>query len=257
MNIKFKIVIIGSGNVATQLGKALKKSGHEIVFVFSRTIKHASILGKKLNTSFGNNLKLLPTLNADVYILSVKDDAIADIVNKLPDLNNSLVIHTSGATDISVLAKKFKNCGVLWPIQTIKSNSKIDFKEVPIIIEACNNLSEKKLKQLALTLSSKIVSYNSKQRKIVHLAATLSNNFVNHIYWLAEQLLKKNNLPFHLLNPLILSTANLGVTNPYASQTGPAKRNDIKTMKAHLKLLPNSNYKELYKLLSKSISKSI
>jgi hypothetical protein len=66
-------------------------------------------------------------------------------------------------------------------------------------------------------------------------------------------LLKKHHMPFELFGPLILSTAENGMKDPKASQTGPAKRNDKKTMKAHLKLLPDKNYRNLYKMLSKSI----
>ena len=103
------IVLIGSGNVATQLGQAFKKCGHTIIFVYSPTLSHASKLGIKLNTKFGNSLAAVSNFSADVYILAVKDDAISEITQNLVVPKKSLVIHTSGATDISVLKKKFKN----------------------------------------------------------------------------------------------------------------------------------------------------
>ena len=89
--------------------------------------------------------------------------------------------------------------------------------------------------------------------RVLHLGAVWVNNFPNHLYYLSESLLKKHHLPFELFGPLILSTAENGIKNPKASQTGPAKRNDKKTMKEHLKLLPDKNYRDLYKMLSKSI----
>ncbi|MBI4931278.1 MAG: DUF2520 domain-containing protein [Bacteroidetes bacterium] len=252
-----KIFLIGSGNVATQLGKAFKRCGQQIVFIYSPNFSHAAILGKKLKTSFGKTMDAFAEFPADIYIIAVKDDAITEVVKKLPALKNSLVIHTSGATDIAVLKKKFKNCGVLWQIQTIKARTKVDFRKVPLVIEGSNPSSEKKIKQLANGLSRKVYVFNSHQRKILHLGAVWANNFPNHMYYLAETLLKKHKLPFELFGPMILSTAENGIKNPHASQTGPAKRNDKKTMNEHLKLLSgNKKFRDLYKLISKSILQS-
>lgn len=241
--------------MATQLGTAFKKLGHKIVFVYSPNISHAATLGTRLNTAWGKSLDALEQYPADVCILAVKDDAIAEVVKKMPPLKNSLILHTSGATDISVLKKKFKNCGVLWQVQTMKAGTKIDFKEVPLVIEANNPSSKTKLMQLARSLSPKIYSLNSQQRRVLHLGAVWVNNFPNHLYYLSERLLKKHHLPYELFGSLILSTAENGIKNPKASQTGPAKRNDKKTMQEHLKLLPDKNYRALYKLLSQSIIK--
>ena len=163
------------------------------------------------------------------------------------------MIHTSGATDISVLKKKFRNCGVLWQVQTIKSRTKVDFKKVPLVIEASNPSSKQKLLKLAHALSNKVYSLNSQQRRVLHLGAVFVNNFPNHLYYLSQELLKKHKMPFELFEPLILSTAENGMKDPKTAQTGPAKRNDKKTMDAHLKLLPGKNYRTLYKLISKSI----
>ncbi|MBI3501698.1 MAG: DUF2520 domain-containing protein [Bacteroidetes bacterium] len=248
-----RIFLIGSGNVATQLGKAFRQCGHKIVFVYSPNILHANKLGKELKCAWGKSLEAIAHFPADVYIIAVKDDAIAEVIKQMPAIKNKFVIHTSGATDISILKKKFKNCGVLWQAQTIQLRSKIDFKKVPLVIEASNPSSEKILKKLANDLSDKVYSFNSKQRRVLHLGAVWVNNFPNHLYVLAETLLKKYNLPFELFGPLMLSTVQSGMKNPKAAQTGPAKRNDKKTMSAHLKLLPDKNYKTLYKLLSASI----
>lgn len=251
-----KIFLIGSGNVATQLGKAFKRGGHEIVFVYSPNFFHAAILGKELKTSFGKTLDAVSEFPADVYIIAVKDDVIAEVVQQMPSLKDKLVIHTSGATDISVLKKKFKNCGVLWQVQTIKARTKVDFKKVPLVIEASNPSAEKKLKQLANELSGKVYLLNSHQRRVLHLGAVWVNNFPNHLYVFAEALLKKHKMPFELFGPLMLSTTESGMKNPKAAQTGPAKRNDKKTMNEHLKLLSDKNYRNIYKLISKSILNS-
>ena len=249
-----KIAVIGSGNVAVQLGKAFRKCGHKIVFVYSRNLEHAEKLGRILKTDCGNNLNELTNHQADVFLIAVKDDAIGEVVRKMPSINNGLVVHTSGAADISVLKKKFKNCGVFWQIQTIKERTQKDFKKVPVIIEASNAAAEKKLKRLADDLSNEVYVLNSLQRRALHLGAVFVNNFPNHLFYLAEKLLKKHKLPFALYYPLILSTIESAMKNPEEAQTGPARRSDKKTMKAHLKLLPDKKYKTIYNLLSKSIT---
>jgi len=61
-------------------------------------------------------------------------------------------------------------------------------------------------------------------------------------------------VPFAILQPLIQETAKKILDlSPYDAQTGPAKRNDSKTIRRHFEQLPN-NYKEIYSLLTKSIS---
>lgn len=251
-----KIFLLGSGNVATQLGKAFKRCGHEIVFVYSPTMGHAAKLGIELKTSFGSDLSSIlrfGKIKADVYIIAVKDDAIREVIKKLTVPPNSLVIHTSGATDISVL-KKFRNSGVLWQVQTIKARTKVDFTKVPLVIEANNPSSKKKLLRLANALSKKVYVLNSHQRRVLHLGAVWVNNFPNHLYYLSKMLLKKHKMPFELFGPLMLSTTDSAMKDPYLAQTGPAKRNDRQTMAAHLKLLKDKNYRTLYKTISKSIT---
>ena len=249
-----KIAIIGSGNVATQLGHAFKNCGHRIVFVYSRNLYHAKKLAKSLKSECGRNLKNISDYSTDVFLIAVKDDAITEVVKKMPGLNNEIVLHTSGATDISVLTKKFRNCGVMWQIQTIQQQNKKDFKNIPLVIEANNSTTERKLKELANDISGNVHALTSNQRQILHAGAVFVNNFPNHLFYLAEKLLKKHKLDFKLYHALILSTIESAMQNPKAAQTGPAKRNDVKTMNAHLKLLPDKNYKAIYKLLSKSIT---
>ena len=249
-----KIVIIGSGNVATQLGKAFRSCGHQIVFVYSRQLSHAQRLGKILKAGFGNKLADVASHHAEVFIIAVKDDAIAEVVRKMSPIKNALVIHTSGATALAVLKKKFPNCGVLWQIQTIKPRAKSNYKKVPLVIEANNKASLAKLKTLARGLSSHVYVLTSKQRQVLHLGAVWVNNFPNHLFYLAQKLLAKHHLPFAIYFPLMQATIEAAMQNPRQAQTGPAKRNDRKTMNAHLKLLPDKNYKALYKLLSKSIT---
>jgi predicted short-subunit dehydrogenase-like oxidoreductase (DUF2520 family) len=123
------------------------------------------------------------------------------------------------------------------------------------VIEASNKASEKKLLQLARSLSKAVFSFSSHQRAVLHLSAVFSNNFVNHLNALAKKLMKKHHLPWSLHHHLIKATAELALDNPQNAQTGPAFRHDILTMKKHLSLIKNDKTLErIYRLLSQSIA---
>jgi len=230
------IVLIGSGNVATQLGISLKNASHKIIQVFSIHKKNANTLAKLLKCDSTDNLSAI-SKGADIYIISIKDDTIISFTKKLK-LNNKIVVHTSGSIEMEVLKFSSKNIGVFYPLQTISKNKKIDFTNIPICIEANNSSTLAILKSLAKSISNNVNSITSKQRKQIHLAAVFACNFSNHLYAIANTILKRNNLPLSLLYPLIDETATkIKHSSPAENQTGPAKRRDKKVMQEHIKLL--------------------
>ncbi len=254
-NKKYKIVIIGAGNVATQLGLALVKVKHDILQIVSIHPSSAEQLAKQLNCKFTTHLEKI-NLSADIYIIAVTDKAISKVVKHLK-FENKIIIHTSGATDIKVLQKASENYGVFYPVQTFSKDREIDFSKVPIMLEASNDKTYDTIQLLASSISRIFYDANSEKRKAVHLAAVFANNFTNHMFTLADGILAAYDYEQDLLIPLISETVSK-VKGQYATemQTGPAIRGDKKTMKAHLKLLSsNKDYQKIYKLLSKSIIK--
>lgn len=253
---KYKIVIIGAGNVATQLGLALKKSKHSIVQVYSKRKSSASKLAHSLNCDFTNSPEKIDT-TADIYIIAVNDDSIIEVA-KLLRLKDKIVVHTSGSVEMNILKPMSKNIGVFYPLQTFSKNKTVDFNVIPVCLEANNNATFKILQILAKSISSNVQKINSEQRKTIHLAAVFACNFSNHLYTIASSILGSANISFDVLKPLIEETAKkIKNTTPVEAQTGPAVRNDIKTINNHLKMLSgNKEYHQLYKLISKSISDS-
>lgn len=245
-----KVVIFGSGNVATQLSHAFLKSKKvALIQLYSRNLSN-------LSTPFlkKNKVELITDLNnlkpADVYILAISDDAIASFAKKIPT-KDALIVHTAGAVSINVIPSNRK--GVFYPLQTISKNKKIRFKKIPICIEASSKKDLKLLKKLAKTISKKVYKIDSEQRKSLHIAAVFVNNFVNHLYAIAEAICLEKDVPFSVLQPLILETAQkIKKLSPLEAQTGPAIRNDQDTIANHLKLL-DSKQQEIYKLLTNSI----
>lgn len=243
------IVIIGSGNVAQHLITAFLQSNEiELIQVFSRQKESVShlISSDKIVSEY-EEIK-----DADLYLIAVSDNAIADVSTKLP-FENRLVVHTSGSMPMEILDSKNRR-GVFYLLQTFTKNKPVNFKEIPICLEAENEKDFKTIETVAKTISSVVQSISSEQRKALHVAAVFVCNFVNHLYKIGNEICEENQLSFELLKPLIIETAQKIIhLSPENAQTGPAKRNDSETINTHLNFLSDENQKEIYKLLTKSI----
>lgn len=249
-----KIVIVGSGNLATHLSLALSQTGQQIEQVYSRTIEHASELATKLGCAFTTNIDEISE-NADVYIISVKDDAISALTEKVGrKAQNAIVLHTAGSIDMQVLQPHAKRYGVLYPMQTFSKNKPVDFKPIPCFIEASDDATLATIRTLAESVSQNVVPATSAQRKKLHLAAVLACNFANHCYRLAEKVLEEEQMDFKLFLPLIDETARKVATlSPKQAQTGPMMRWDTGVMQMQMDLLNNERTKQIYKLMAESI----
>jgi predicted short-subunit dehydrogenase-like oxidoreductase (DUF2520 family) len=246
------VVILGAGNVATHLFKVFTKGDNvEVKAWFNRDITKLSQYKKEVFIT--NDLSLLG--DADVYIIAVSDRAIEGLTNKLT-FKGKLVIHTSGSISMHTINKRHRR-GVLYPIQTLSKNSDIDFANVPLCLEAVTKDDLNFLKSLANAIGSPFYKVNSDQRLTLHLVAVFVNNFTNQIYRLGHEIGDAKQIEFDILKPLILETAKkVQHISPYLAQTGPAKRNDKRTIDKHLQLLENTDYKEIYNLLTNSIQKT-
>ena len=244
-----KVSIIGSGNVAQHLIQAFQSNpAIELVQVFARNPKNVThLLDSDRITSDYSQLQ-----QADLYIIAVSDDAIAEVSENLA-LNNQLVVHTSGTVTLNALANKNRR-GVFYPLQTFSKDKAVNFKTIPICIEAENEKDTTTLKLIANAISDAVYDINSEQRKALHVAAVFVNNFVNHLYQIGNEICDANTIPFAILKPLIQETANkIATLSPKAAQTGPAKRNDISTIAAHQQFLTDENQAAIYNLLTQSI----
>lgn len=250
-----RISILGSGNVATHMGAALKNAGHRIMQIYSRNLQHASLLAYHVSAEAIDDLNLIDP-ETDLFIIAVKDDAINATVKQLAP-HHRLIVHTSGATPLKDISEWSTPTGVFYPLQTFSKNKELNFWEVPLCIEGSNEVITQMLLDLARTISNNVYQVNSDQRKMLHLAAVFACNFPNYLYSIAQNLLSQQELDFNLLRPLIKETAEKVQSElPAAVQTGPAIRQDESTMSAHLQLLKASpELQDIYTLLSQGIIK--
>jgi predicted short-subunit dehydrogenase-like oxidoreductase (DUF2520 family) len=248
------IVLLGAGNVATQLGIALQEKGFPIVQVYSRTLDSAKILGEKLRTNYTNHIQQLDK-NADIYIFALKDSVLSEIVKEIPVVNG-LLVHTAGSFPLDLFKERnSQRYGVLYPLQTFSKNRRISFDSIPFFIEANLPNDENILEEIALTLSNQVFRLSSEKRKKLHLAAVFACNFSNYIYTCAAKILEKQELPWEFLLPLIQETANkVKELHPKEAQTGPAMRYDQNVINKHLEMLSDElNLQKLYKQISQNI----
>ncbi|MCX2493300.1 DUF2520 domain-containing protein [Pedobacter sp. PF22-3] len=248
-----KIVLLGSGNVATHLAKALKSKGEEIVQVYSQNLDNATLLAQSIATEAIGDLNEIKQ-NADLYIISVKDDAIESVAKSLKHVTG-LVVHTSGTTDINILSSQVKKAGVFYPLQTFSKDKEVSFENIPLCIEANDENQLTILKNLAAKMSREVHELNGEKRKVLHLAAVFACNFPNHLYALANKILNQNGLDFDIMRPLIAETADKVMSNlPENVQTGPAIRADENTLNKHLSMLIDMpELQNIYQTLSNSI----
>lgn len=224
------VLLIGNGNVATHLYDAL-----------------LNVVTIQVTQISSRNLEVIP--QADISIIAVSDDAIAEVSSKI---TNPFVVHTSGSVSLNDLKNTTKK-GVFYMLQTFSKDKEINFDEVPFCLEAENENDYKLLETIAKSIGKNIYNINSSQRKTLHVAAVFVNNFTNHLFKIGNDICKENEVPFEILLPLIKETASkIETLSPEIAQTGPAIRNDKKTIKNHLNLL-DKNQQKIYKILTNSI----
>jgi len=244
-----KVVMIGSGNVATVLGGKVVAAGHDMVQVVGRRREPAALLAGEWGCTYSTQWEEIDPA-ADIYILAISDRGLEQI-GEVISLPERLVVHTAGAVALSALLPVSAHCGVLYPLQSLKAVVR-PFPEIPLLVDAHRPEDFPVIEAFARTLSRQVQRADDDARLKLHLAAVLVNNFTNFLYTLADDFCGKEGIDFSLLQPIIRETAGrVSRFAPRDMQTGPAVRGDKTTSERHLKLLSNyNNIKELYSLFT-------
>jgi len=252
--MKLKVSILGSGNVATVFGQRIKKAGHSVLQVYSRSAENAGQLADLLDAVPTSSMADINNA-ADIYIIALSDDAIANAAAELGN-KKGLVLHTAGSVSMKVLQNTSAEYGILYPLQSLRKE-KTDYHNIPLLIDGNTPKTLDYLSDFAKTISPLVQLADDAYRLKLHVAAVFVSNFTNHLYNLAAGYCEVENLNFELLKPLIMETAErLEDYHPNAVQTGPAKRKDITTMEKHVQMLAKyPEMQEIYGMMSGSIGK--
>ncbi len=247
------IVIVGAGRVGTALSKALDRSGHNLLRIVSRSIEKAERLANIFGSEYGNDL-VIPH-GSEVVIVAVNDDSIYGVMKEIDAPDKTVIVHTAGSVGMDVFGCDILNHGVFYPLQTFTDGRDYNFREIPIFIEGNNDHTINVLNSLAVSVSESVIYLTSENRRYLHLAAVFVCNFVNHLYYAGKEISGHAGMEFKVLLPLLEETmqkaSDLG---PERSQTGPAVRNDKKTIEKHLDLLSFSpDLQKIYQVITDSI----
>jgi predicted short-subunit dehydrogenase-like oxidoreductase (DUF2520 family) len=251
MTKAIRVNLVGSGNVATHLSKALFAGGVEIVSVYSRNFVNARALSHQFGAKAVDSITDLDS-NVDLNIVTVKDGAIASVAAMLD--KSVPVVHSSGAASIH-LFDGFAKYGVLYPLQTFSKERALDIAAIPFLVEA----NTPDFEDWIIEFSQKHLSEHARKadsllRGKIHLAAVFACNFTTQLLQEADLLLRASELDLSLLHPLIRETMEKTLElGPESAMTGPARRGDLLTIEKHLAQLEDEELKLIYQVLSKRI----
>lgn len=247
-----KVVIIGTGNVATVLGKKIITTGNQVMQIVGRDFEKSNILASRLQTTPVYNTRYI-SLQADLYIIAVSDSSVPSVAGRLK-LNDKMVVHTAAAVSKDVLAECSENYGVLYPLQTLVKEANL-IPPIPVLVDGNNETTKKALAAFSSDWAERVQFANDETRLKLHVAAVFVNNFTNYIFTVAEEYCKKEQLKFNLLYPLIEETiTRLKSQSPAILQTGPAARKDFQTIEKHKQMLKNQpEIQKLYDFLTDKI----
>lgn len=248
-----RVVIVGSGNLAEALAQAVSQSGLQLVQLVARNAERGQAVAALAGTQWTADPAQLA--EADIYLVSVSDKAVAALAASLPFPAGAVVAHTAGSVPLEALPAHTRRA-VFYPLQTFTKGRKVDFSQIPIFLETDDQALRPGLETFARRLSQTVIWADSACRARVHLSAVFACNFVNHLYAVGERIVRSAGLPFDVLKPLIAETAAkaLGAASPTDVQTGPAVRNDAPTMARHRALLADDPQLEnIYSIISNDI----
>jgi predicted short-subunit dehydrogenase-like oxidoreductase (DUF2520 family) len=247
-----KIVVVGSGNVAESLAQAIDESeGLELVQIFARNEERGRQVAELAHTEWSNS----ELAEADLYLISVSDNAVSDVARSLQLPENAVVAHTAGCCTLDSLAPH-NHRAVFYPFQTFSVGRKVDFKRGFIFLEGATDHALTVVDSVAHALTDNVLPADTARRAVIHLSGVFACNFANAMYANAAEILAQEGLPFEIVAPVIEETAKKAVEllNPAKTQTGPARRGDTQTLNRHRAMLDNEERKrDIYDKISEDI----
>ncbi|MCM1451116.1 MAG: DUF2520 domain-containing protein [Clostridium sp.] len=255
MDHRARITYIGAGNVAWSLAPALDAVA-DVTQVYSPTLDHAEALARRLKNCRPIDSLSAISPDADFCIISVKDDAVAEVAKAMPKIKG-IVAHTSGSVPAHAISEASNLFGVFYPLQTFSKADAVDVSQVPFFIEGNSPEAFQALSSLARQISARVYEADSAKRATLHLAAVFACNFANNLWGISADILAKDGYGLDVLKPLLEATLTKAMRmHPYQAQTGPAARGDENVMAKHRSMLSGLDL-SIYETLSQSIANHI
>lgn len=225
-------MIVGPGRAGGALALASERAGHEIVGVLSR---------RTGSTSWGDLAWDEDLPEADVVLLAVRDDAIAEVSHRLSGYlgNVGVVAHLSGFVPVLALhhlQEEGTAVGGFHPLQSLPDpESGADALAGAFVGIDGDDLAVDMLTHLASTLGMEHFRLDDSARPAYHAAAAAAANFVVASLAVSGDLFASAGVDPRVSRPLVERVvANVFEKGPDVSLTGPIARGDIDTVVGHL-----------------------
>lgn len=244
--------LIGSGNMAWFLASRMQSGGHTCVGIWGRNAGATMALAREYN------LPLLQSLadihdGPDACLLAVSDSAIEEVAAGL-SFNATVLIHHSGSAAAGILGKSLLQ-GIVWPVYSILKKEIPLHRNFPCVWEANTKNARRVVQEVCVAISG--IQYEAAlgQRQWMHLTAVMGNNFTNYLLGMCADICTQHQLPFNLLQPILQQTLDrINTAHPRDVQTGPARRNDLTTIRTQMDMLQdNPHWQSVYFALTDAI----
>jgi predicted short-subunit dehydrogenase-like oxidoreductase (DUF2520 family) len=259
----FRISIVGAGRMGTALGVALRRAGHHLEVVVTKSApsarRAAKLIGGGAATLAERQLNNAPAVTvsrlvqSDLLLISTPDDALEAVAARLAGTirravadrgkAQRFVLHTSGAVSSAVLAPLRAlgfSVGSLHPLVSVADAAAAQdrFRGAHFCVEG-DRAAARVARSLVKELGGHPFTISSEAKPLYHAAATVSSGHVTALFDLALEMLEECGLTKRrarqILAPLLKSTAaNLGAQSPSEALTGPFARGDVATVGKHL-----------------------
>ena len=274
-------MVIGAGRVGSSLALALRSIGAHLAGFTAGTAEGRARAEAWLGIKASAGMRELVTRSPHIYAIAVPDDVLPEVTEELAHeldrLSGSapqaerraapLVLHTSGATSVAVLAPCARAGAltlVFHPLQTFPDPiaGATRFAGAAIAITPGGEDPDPRAAELGFSLARSLGArpflLADDKRALYHAAATIACNYFVTLEHQAEQLFIKAGLgadpgvdantdhetgaggreALALFLPLVAATLeNLRFEGSLAALTGPLSRGDEHTVDGHLKAL--------------------
>jgi predicted short-subunit dehydrogenase-like oxidoreductase (DUF2520 family) len=247
------ISIIGAGRVGQTVAKRLRKLGWQIGAVVTRSRQSARAAVRAIGAGTPHAALTPEAFNADVILLSVPDDGLENVAQKLAKIGGAaltkksrtkIILHTSGALDhrvLAPLARRGTATGSMHPMQTFSGRNAPRLEGVIFSIEGAPT-ARAAAQEIARSLGGTPVIITANDKPAYHASGTIVAGHALSLVESATQTLMKIGFTRRRANQALLPLIRQMLDNyeslgPHAAWTGPLSRGDYATISKHVKAL--------------------
>jgi predicted short-subunit dehydrogenase-like oxidoreductase (DUF2520 family) len=251
-----RVAIIGAGRAGRSLALALTRAAVPVTVC----VRRPTDLPPPIECSLDPWAEILSA--ADVVLLAVPDDAITEVAARVNDatLARTVVLHCSGLRDRTALAPLEGNAaglGSFHPLQTLAGDTEAAerLRAAFAVLEG-DAVAVAAGRRLAAVLGMRALELQAADKPKYHAAAVITSNYTVTLAAVAARLAREAGVPeeaaTRIFLPLLAGTVrNLDQLGPGSALTGPIRRGDVGTVRAHLAALDGES-RRLYAVLGLS-----